>query len=87
MNYIAGLLNAVCSIYVYLIIIRVLLSWFSPDPYNPLYRALLSITEPIMDPFRRIIPPLAGIDLSPIVIILIIEYILKGMLIPFIAVM
>lgn len=85
MNYIAGILSLVCTIYVYLIILRAILSWFSPDPYNPLYRALLSITEPIMDPFRRIIPPLGGMDLSPIILILIIEYIIKGIVVPFIA--
>jgi len=74
-----------CSLYVYVLIIRAIISWFSPDPYNPLYRALISITEPVLDPFRRVLPSVAGMDLSPIVVILIIEYIIKGMVLPFIA--
>ncbi|HOD54999.1 MAG TPA: YggT family protein, partial [Candidatus Cloacimonadota bacterium] len=70
---------------VYVLIIRAIISWFSPDPYNPLYRALINITEPVLDPFRRVLPAFAGMDLSPIVVILIIEYIIKGMVLPFIA--
>ncbi len=82
---IVRLLYMLCSLYVYVLIIRAIISWFSPDPYNPLYRALISITEPVLDPFRRVLPSVAGMDLSPIVVILIIEYIIKGMVLPFIA--
>lgn len=49
------------------IFIRALLSWFNLDPYNPLIQALNSITEPVLEPFRRIIPRISGIDFSPLV--------------------
>ncbi|HOQ80486.1 MAG TPA: YggT family protein [Candidatus Cloacimonadota bacterium] len=85
MELIVNLINVLCSLYVWVIVIRAIISWFSPDPYNPLYRALISITEPILEPFRRVLPSFGGLDLSPIVVILIIEYIIKGIVLPFIA--
>ena len=48
------------------IIIGVLLSWVSPDPYNPIVQAIYSITEPLLAPFRRFTPNLGGLDISPI---------------------
>ncbi len=77
------ILSSICDIYVYIIIIRAVASWFSPDPYNQLYRVLVNITEPVMEPFRRVLPSLGGMDLSPIVIILIIQYIIKGIVLRF----
>lgn len=85
MAFIVSVISMICTLYVYLIILRAILSWFSPDPYNPLFRALLSLTEPVLEQMRRIIPPLGGMDLSPIVVILIIEYAIKGFILPFIA--
>ncbi|MCB5250865.1 MAG: YggT family protein [Candidatus Cloacimonadales bacterium] len=85
MQYLAGLLGMVCDIYVWIIVIRALISWFSPDPYNPLYRMLINITEPVLSPFRKVLPSFGGLDLSPIIVILIISYVIKGMVLPFIA--
>jgi YggT family protein len=48
------------------IIIGALLSWVSPDPYNPVVQAIYGISEPLLMPFRRIVPNLAGLDISPI---------------------
>jgi YggT family protein len=51
----------------WLIIIRVLLSWVNPDPYNAVVRFLYSITEPILAPFRRIVPVYSmAVDFSPV---------------------
>ena len=51
----------------WLIIIRALLSWVNPDPYNVIVQLLYKITEPILAPFRRLVPAYSiGIDLSPI---------------------
>src|SRR5262249_14791010 len=48
----------------------VLLSWFSPDPRNPLVQLLTTIAVPILEPLRRVIPPVGGvIDLSPMIAI------------------
>lgn len=51
------------------IIVRALLSWFNLDPRSPLIQALDQITEPILEPIRRIMPRLGMIDLSPLVAI------------------
>ncbi len=48
------------------IIIGALLSWVSPDPYNPIVQTIYSISEPLLEPFRRFVPYLGGLDISPI---------------------
>ncbi|MBF0271311.1 MAG: YggT family protein [Magnetococcales bacterium] len=67
---IGALLNFVLEIYSWLILGRVLLSWVNPDPYNPIVQFLLRATEPVLAPLRRVIPPMAGLDLSPLVALL-----------------
>jgi len=57
------------------ILIRVLLSWIRPNPYNPFVQAIYQITEPIMGPLRRIIPPLGMIDITPMVALIILQII------------
>ncbi len=50
------------------LLIRCVISWFSPDPYNKLVQLLYKITDPILNPIRRIVPMYnLGIDLSPII--------------------
>jgi YggT family protein len=65
------------DIYILLIIIRAIISWFSPDPQSNLYRVLVNLTEPVLAPIRRIIP-LPGIDVSPIIAILLIQIIVRS---------
>jgi len=48
------------------IIVGVLLSWVSPDPSNPVVQAIYGISEPLLAPFRRFVPLLGGLDISPI---------------------
>jgi YggT family protein len=54
----------------WIIIIRALISWVNPDPYNPIVRFLYQATEPVLYPIRRRMPFMGGIDLSPIVVLL-----------------
>ena len=54
------------------ILIRVILSWFPVDPSNPIIRILWEITEPVLAPFRRVIPRIGMFDLSPIAAFLVI---------------
>jgi YggT family protein len=78
---IARVLGLILNIYMWLIIIRAIASWFSPDPYNPIYQFLIRITEPVLGYIRRIFPFRAGmVDLSPIIAILIIIF-LQGFLV------
>ncbi len=70
----AKVLGIALHLYMWLIIIRALLSWVNPDPYNPIVRFLYQVTEPVLYRARRIIPALGGIDISPIVVILVIIF-------------
>ena len=73
---IAQILDILLNLYMWAIIINALLSWVSPDPYNPIVRILYQVTEPALRPIRRIIPMRGmGIDFSPIIAILIIIFI------------
>lgn len=80
MNTLIGLINGLLEIYMWIIIISALISWVNPDPYNPIVRFLHSVTEPVLRPIRRRIGILSGIDIAPLVIILIILFIQKFIL-------
>ncbi|MBW2560682.1 MAG: YggT family protein [Deltaproteobacteria bacterium] len=63
------------TLYMWLIIIRAIISWVNPDPYNPIIRFLYSVTEPVLYQVRRLIPMKGiGIDFSPIIVILVIVF-------------
>ncbi len=55
------------------ILVRIILSWFRVDPYNPFMQILYQITEPLLEPFRRVIPPIGMIDITPIVALLVLR--------------
>jgi len=54
------------NLFVYAIFIRIILSWISQGGYNPATAIITTLTEPVLRPFRRLIPPLGGFDISPI---------------------
>jgi YggT family protein len=78
----AQMLDILLTIIYWLIIIRALLSWVNPDPYNPIVQFLYGVTDPILAPIRRILPVSlkSGIDISPIVAFLAIMF-LKSFLV------
>lgn len=81
---IATVLDMILSIYMFLIIIRAIASWFTMDPYNPIYQFLIRITEPVLGYIRRVLPFRTGMmDFSPIVAILAIiflrEFLVKSL--------
>jgi len=72
---VATILDYVLWAYMWVLIIRAVLSWVNPDPYNPIVRALYSITEPVLSFLRRKFPLMAGsIDFSPMVAIVVILF-------------
>jgi YggT family protein len=71
---VAGVLNLVLTLYLWIIIARAILSWVNPDPRNPIVRFLHNATEPILYPVRRALPYMGGIDLSPLVVIAVIYF-------------
>ncbi|MEW6457169.1 MAG: YggT family protein [Acidobacteriota bacterium] len=74
---IAQLIHMSLNLYMWIIIIRALISWVSPDPRNPVVIILVRLTEPVLRPIRRYVPPwrMGGIDISPLIAILIIIFI------------
>ena len=71
LNALAGVLDIVLTIYMWLVIIAALLSWVNPDPYNPIVRFLYAVTEPAFSFVRRLLPlPTLPIDFSPIIVLL-----------------
>jgi YggT family protein len=58
----------VIQVFLVIILIRVVFSFVSPFPTNPLSRLAWQITEPVLAPVRRLLPPMAGWDLSPMVV-------------------
>ena len=72
---IANVLNLVLWLYMWVIIARAVLSWVSPDPYNPIVRFINNVTEPVLYRVRSKVPlSFGGIDFSPIIVILIIYF-------------
>ncbi len=63
------------TIYVFLfaILARVILSWVAPYPRSPVTHLLISLSEPLLRPARRVIPPISGLDLSPIVVLILLQ--------------
>ena len=70
---VADVLSVMLTILFWALIIRVILSWVSPDPYQPIVKILIQLTEPLMAPARRLIPPIGGLDLSPIFVFILIS--------------
>jgi len=74
---VAGILRFVLRMYMLVVIFRVILSWVSVPSLRPLVIVLHNLTEPVLRPFRRLIPPraLGGIDISPVIVILLIYFV------------
>ncbi len=71
----ATILDMVLSFYMYVIVARAILSWVNPDPYNPIVQFLYKITEPVLYPIRQKMGRyMSGIDLSPMILILVIIF-------------
>ena len=76
---VATIVSFLFQIYEFLLLIRVLLTWINSDPYRPVIdhpavRFLERITDPVLAPLRRLIPPIGGVvDISPVVALIILE--------------
>lgn len=74
----AKILNTVLELYMWVVIIRAVLSWVRPDPYNPIVRFINGLVDPITYRLSRIIPTRIGMmDLSPLILILLIVFLQK----------
>jgi len=61
------------QLYSLVILARVLMSWVNIDPYSPLARTIFNLTEPVLQPVRNLLPPAAGIDFSPLVVLILLQ--------------
>lgn len=68
MGIVISLLTLLLEAFLVVILIRVVFSWVSPFPTNPVSRLAWQLTEPVLGPIRRVLPPMSGIDLSPLVV-------------------
>lgn len=67
------ILGVILDIFFYAILISIVLSWINPRQFNPVTEVLHLITEPLLRPARKIIPPISGFDLSPIPVLIILQ--------------
>jgi YggT family protein len=79
MTLIAALLTYLLYAFIIVLFVRVAFSWVSPRPTNPVSRIAFTITEPFLAPVRRWVPPVSGIDLSPLVVMLVAYFIIAAL--------
>ena len=80
-----GLISLVMNllhIYSFIIIAAALITWVQPNPYNPIVQFLRRVTEPVLRPVRGLVPPekLGGLDISPLIVLVVIEYVIPRVL-------
>ncbi|WP_303901609.1 YggT family protein [Thiohalomonas denitrificans] len=78
---IVELVDLAFNVFIFAVIIQAVLSWVNPGAYSPVSSILHSLTEPVLRPVRRFIPPMSGLDLSPLVAILALQ-VLKMLVLP-----
>ncbi len=64
------LIGLTINIFLFAILIQVVLSWINPGAYNPAASLLFSLTEPLLRPARNLLPPVSGLDLSPMLVMI-----------------
>lgn len=73
---VAGIVDLVFSVYIFILVARALLSWVNPDPYNQIVRFLHAATDPVLYRIQRIVPlQFGGIDFSPMVLLLVLSFV------------
>ena len=76
---IIGILVSLLNIYMWVIVIRVLISWINPDPYNPIVQFLRGVTDPAIEGVRRIMPSFlwsTGLDFTPLILFLLLQVVM-----------
>lgn len=73
MGLLIELIHDAVTVFTVLIVVRAFWSWVSPYPTNPVQRLVWSLTEPLLAPVRAVLPNLGGLDLSPLVVIILLQ--------------
>ncbi|AKM18447.1 YggT family protein [Geobacillus sp. FSL K6-0789] len=79
MDYVLTFLTTLIQVYSYALIIYILMSWFPNARETRFGQMLAAICEPYLEPFRRVIPPLGIIDISPIIAFIVLEFATRGL--------
>ena len=76
------LIMLLLDVYTWIVIAAAVISWVSPNPYNPVVRLLRRLTEPVLAPIRQLLPPWKtfGLDFSPMIVILLIQWVVPVLL-------
>ncbi|CAK8716804.1 MAG: YggT family protein [Candidatus Electronema aureum] len=77
----AKLIYIASNAYIWIVIARAVISWVNADPYNPIVRFLVQVTDPVLYKIRRYLPPMGGLDLSPMILIFALIF-LQSFLVP-----
>jgi len=72
----AQIINTIAQVYVWIVIASILLSFFM-DPYHPVRQGVDNLVRPLLDPLRRVIPPVGMLDFSPLVLIILIQVVAR----------
>lgn len=70
-------ISMLLQLFVLLILARVLMSWVQVDPYHPVVQFIYQATEPFLKPVRDVLPPTAGFDFSPIIVLILAQVIAR----------
>jgi YggT family protein len=65
-----GMIATLIDVYVLIVVAAVVVSWMRLDPKHPAVSLLVRLTEPALAPIRRVVPPVGGLDLSPLVLVI-----------------
>ena len=74
------LLYQLLDLYSLIVLVAVIASWVQLSPHNPLGRIVYGLTEPLLQPIRRILPPMGGLDFSPLVLLLLVQLVKRMLL-------
>ncbi|MCB0011584.1 MAG: YggT family protein [Anaerolineales bacterium] len=78
-NFIATVINVIYYVFVIALLVRMILSFVGPYKYEQVWRVVRDLTEPVLAPVRRILPPMGGLDFSPMIVLLVAGF-LRGIL-------
>lgn len=77
---IIGIITSLINMYMWVVIIRVLISWINPDPYNPIVQFLRAVTDPAIETVRRFVPNFlwsTGLDFTPLILIVLLQVLME----------
>ena len=79
-NFLATVINVIYYVFVIALLVRMILSFVGPYKYEQVWRVVRDLTEPVLAPVRRILPPMGGFDFSPLIVLLVADFLRRILL-------